>query len=70
MELKTRDVLRLVVAADAKPVSAHDVARPRRRSPVPGGSVVWLTQMVAAIPSIFGGTTEIMKEIIGRSLGL
>jgi hypothetical protein len=32
--------------------------------------VVWLTQIVATMPSIFGGTTEIQKEIIGRSLGL
>ena len=69
MELKTRDVLLLVVAADAKPVSAHDW-RGREAVAVPGGSVVWLTQMVAEMPSIFGGTTEIMKEIIGRGLGL
>jgi hypothetical protein len=61
--------MRIVVAALAEPVSAHDVAE-LRRSPGPGGSVVWLAQMVAAMPSIFGGTTEIMKEIIGRGLGL
>ena len=34
------------------------------------GSVFGLAQMVAAMPSIFGSITEIMKEIVGRSLGL
>lgn len=29
----------------------------------PGGSVVWSAQMVAAMPSIIGGTTETQKEI-------
>jgi hypothetical protein len=40
------------------------------RSWGPRGSIVWLAQMVAVMPSIFGGTTEIQKEIIARSLGL
>ena len=32
------------------------------------GSVFRLAQMVAAMPSIFGGTSEIMKTIIARDL--
>jgi hypothetical protein len=36
------------------------------RSWGPRGSIVWLAQIVAVMPSIFGGTTEIQKEIIAR----
>jgi hypothetical protein len=40
------------------------------RSWGPRGSIVWLAQIVPVMPSIFGGTTEIQKEVIARSLGL
>jgi hypothetical protein len=59
--------LRLVVAAGAEPVNRSRYGEANAVAGR-GGSVVWLTQMVAATPSIFGGTTEIMKEIIGRGL--
>jgi hypothetical protein len=59
--------MRLVVAGLAEPVGAHDAARLRRLQG-PGDNVVWLAQMVAAMPSIIGGTTEIMKAIIARDL--
>ena len=70
MELKARgSVTRFVVAAFAEPVSTHNVARLRRLQGA-GDNVVWLAQMVAAMPSIFGGITEIQREIIGHKLGL